>query len=99
MWFDFLKNLQKTLTFFCTKFIISKESNHGGLFKDENMSKYMILLIFLFISSSIVKTPAESKTPRHRLESFKTHDKGPVLHPLREKPNKRSLLLADRNER
>lgn len=61
------------------------------------MSKYTILLIFLFISGWIVRTPAEQKSPSQRLESFKTQDRGPVLHPLRPKPHQRTILLAGMN--
>lgn len=69
----------------------------GGLLEGGYMSKYSILLMFLFISSWIVKSPAEAKNPFQRLESFKTQDKGPVLHPLRPKPHHRTILLAYRN--
>lgn len=69
----------------------------GVLSESKNMSKYMILLLILFIASWIVKAPAESKNPLQRLESLKTPDKGPVLHPLRPKPHQRTLLLALRN--
>lgn len=58
------------------------------------MVKYMILLALLLILSVSLRAPMMTSLPRSGPESFKTLEKGPVLHPLRQKPYQKKSYLA-----
>ena len=58
------------------------------------MLKYMILLVLLLILTVSWPAPTVTSLPRPGRESFKTLEKGPVLHPLRQKPYQKKSYLA-----